>query len=87
MVYSRENDDSTIVQDVMLRHHIASLNRRVIQYQENDTENLHTDTVNETVNSQIMEFFNISESTAKQPEISRNPDTSKGKIQTRLDIG
>lgn len=66
MVYSRENDDSTIVQDVMLRHHIASLNRRVIQYQENDTENLHTDTVNETVNSQIMEFFNISESTAKQ---------------------
>lgn len=33
LVDSRENDDSTIAQDVMLRHHIANLNRRVIQYQ------------------------------------------------------
>ena len=33
LVESRENDDSTIVQDVMLRHHIANLNRRVLQYQ------------------------------------------------------
>lgn len=35
LVDSRENDDSTIAQDVMLRHHIANLNRRVSQYQEN----------------------------------------------------
>lgn len=33
LVDSRENDDSTIVQDVMLRHHIANLNHRVLQYQ------------------------------------------------------
>ena len=33
LVDGRENEDSTIVQDVMLRHHIANLNRRVIQYQ------------------------------------------------------
>lgn len=33
LVDSRENDDSTIAQDVMLRHHIANLNRRVSQYQ------------------------------------------------------
>lgn len=32
-VDSRENDDSTIAQDVMLRHHIANLNHRVSQYQ------------------------------------------------------
>ena len=33
LVDSRENDDSTIAQDMMLRHHIANLNRRVLQYQ------------------------------------------------------
>ena len=90
LVDSRENEDSTIAQDVMLRHHITNLNRRVLQYQENDTVNLYPDTVNsqnDTVNelkeglkriyiaiqndpgithSQIMEIFNISESTAKR---------------------
>ena len=94
LVDSRENDDSTIAQDVMLRHHIANLNRRTLQYQENDTVNLYSDTVNDTVNtqndtvnklkeglkriylaiqnnpeithSQLMELFNISESTAKR---------------------
>ena len=94
LVDSRENEDSTITQDVMLRHHIANLNRRTLQYQENDTVNLYSDTVNDTVNlksdtvnelreglkriyiaiqndpgithSQLMEIFNISESTAKR---------------------
>ena len=94
LVDSRENDDSTIAQDVMLRHHIANLNRRVIQYQGNDTVNPKPDTVSDTVNSQndtvnklkeglkriyiaiqnnpeithsqLMEIFNISESTAKR---------------------
>ena len=32
LVDSRENDDSTIAQDVMLRHHIANINHRVSQY-------------------------------------------------------
>ena len=94
LVDSRENDDSTIAQDVMLRHHITNLNRRTLQYQGNDTVNLQSDTVNDTVNSQngtktelkeglkriyiaiqknpeithsqLMEIFNISESTAKR---------------------
>ena len=93
LVESRENDDSTIVQDTMLHHHIANLNR-VSQYQENDTVNSKFDTVNETVNSrndtvkelkeglkriymairenpdithsELMNIFNISESTAKR---------------------
>ncbi|MBD5357687.1 MAG: Fic family protein [Bacteroides sp.] len=47
LVDSRENEDSTIAQDVMLRHHIANLNRRVVEYQNNDTVNSQTDTVNE----------------------------------------
>ena len=98
LVDSRENDDSTIAQEAMLRHHIANLNRRTLQYQENDTVNLQPGTVNDTVNdtvntqndtvnklkeglkriylaiqnnpeithSQLMELFNISESTAKR---------------------
>ena len=94
LVDSRENEDSTITQDAMLRHHIANLNRRTLQYQENDTVNLQPDTVNDTVNSQndtvnklkeglkriyiaiqknpeithsqLIEIFNISESTAKR---------------------
>ncbi len=34
LVDSRENEDSTIAQDTMLRHHIANLNRRVSEYKE-----------------------------------------------------
>lgn len=33
LVDSRENEDSTIVQDTMLRQHIANLNRRAAEYQ------------------------------------------------------
>ena len=90
LVDSRENTDSTIAQDMMLRHHIANLNRRTLQYQGNDTVNLQPVTVNsqnDTVNvlkeglkwiylaiqnnpeithSQLIEIFNISESTAKR---------------------
>ena len=35
----------------MLRHHIANLNRRVSQYQENNGVSSQFDTVNDTVNS------------------------------------
>ena len=52
LVDSRDNEDSTIAQDVMLRHHIANLNRLTLQYQENDTVNLQSDTISDTVNSQ-----------------------------------
>ncbi|MDE5997885.1 MAG: Fic family protein [Muribaculaceae bacterium] len=46
LVDSRENEDSTIAQDVMLRHHIANLNRRTLQYQGNDTVNENYDGIN-----------------------------------------
>ncbi len=36
---SRQNEDSTIAQDMMLRHHIANLNRRVLKYQESIMKN------------------------------------------------
>ena len=50
LVDSRENEDSTIVQDTMLRHHIANLNHRVLQYQENDGTNNGNDGVNDGLN-------------------------------------
>ena len=34
LVNSRENEDSTIAQDVMLRHQVANLKCRVVEYQE-----------------------------------------------------
>ena len=49
LVDSRENDDSTIAQDTMLRHHISNLNRRVSQYQENDGVNVPNDGLNDGV--------------------------------------
>ena len=39
LVDSREHDDSIIAQDVMLRHHIANLNRRVKEYRESLLKN------------------------------------------------
>lgn len=50
LVDSRENDDSTIAQDMMLRHHINNLKRRVLQYQENDGVDIKNDGVNVGVN-------------------------------------
>lgn len=34
LIDSRDHDDSTITQDVMLRHHIANLQKRVAEYQQ-----------------------------------------------------
>ncbi len=39
LVDSRENEDSTIIQDVMLRQHIANLNRRLSEYHQDIPEN------------------------------------------------
>lgn len=36
LVDSRESEDSTLAQDVMLRHHIANLNLRALQFQQQD---------------------------------------------------
>ena len=48
LVDSPENDDSTIAQDMMLSHHIANLNRRVLEYQENDGIKANNDGVKVT---------------------------------------
>lgn len=45
LIDSREDDDSSIAQDTMLRHHIANLNNRVLQYQNNDGVNTNNDGV------------------------------------------
>lgn len=50
MIDSREQEDSTIIQDVMLAQHIINLESRILQYQQsvNDTVNNKSDTVNDT---------------------------------------
>ena len=51
LIDSREQEDSTIIQDVMLAKHIANLENRILQYQQSidDTVKSESDTVNDTV--------------------------------------
>lgn len=87
LVDSRENKDSTIAQDVMLRHHIANLNRRVLQYQGNDTVNAHFDTVNDTQNSNIDTVPGLKKSLQKvYMAILNNPEITHSEIMETLHI-
>ena len=87
LVDSRENDDSTIAQDVMLRHHIANLNHRVSQYQENDTVNAQDDTVNDTVNTNNETVTGLKESLQKvYMAILNNPEITHSEIMETLNI-
>lgn len=87
LVDSRENDDSTITQDVMLRHHIDNLDRRVLQYQENDIVNPEFDTVNDTVNSQNDTVNNLKEGLKRiYIAIKNNPDITHSQLMKIFNI-
>lgn len=87
LVGSRENDDSTIAQDVMLRQHIANLNRRVLQYQENDTVNTQCDTVNDTANVNNDTVTGLKKSLQKvYLAIKSNPEITHSEIMETLHI-
>ena len=87
LVDSRENDDSIITQDVMLRHHIANLNRRVLQFQENDTVNTQSDTVNDTANANNDIVTGLKKSLQKvYTVILNNPEITHSEIMETLHI-
>ena len=87
LVDSRENDDSTIAQDVMLRHHIANINRRILQYQENDTVNAQSDTVNDTANANNDTVKGLKKSLQKvYTVILNNPEITHSEIMETLHI-
>lgn len=87
LVDSRENDDSTITQDVMLRHHIANLNCRVLQFQENDTVNTQSDTVNDTANANNDTVKGLKKSLQKvYTVILNNPEITHAEIVETLHI-
>lgn len=87
LVDSRENDDSTITQDVMLRHHIANINRRILQYQENDTVNAQSDTVNDTANANNDTVKGLKKSLQKvYTVILNNPEITHSEIMETLHI-
>ena len=87
LVDSRENDDSTIAQDVMLRHHIANINRRILQYQENDTVNAQSDTVNDTANENNDTVKGLKKSLQKvYTVILNNPEITHSEIMQTLHI-
>jgi len=90
LVDSRENEDSTIVQDVLLRHHIVNLNRRVLQYQANDTATAQNDTVNignDTVNTNTGTVSVLKKSLQKvYNTILSKPDITHAEIMEALHI-
>lgn len=87
LVDSRENDDSTITQDVMLRHHIANLNCRVLQFQENDTVNTQSDTVNVTANANNDTVTGLKKSLQKvYRAILNNPEITHSDIMETFHI-
>lgn len=87
LVDSRKNDDSTIVQDVMLRHHIANLNRRVLQYQEDDTVSTQSDTVNDAANVINDTVTGLKKSLQKvYTAILNNPEITHSEIMETLHI-
>lgn len=87
LVDSRENNDSTIAQDVMLRHHIANLSRRVLQYQGNDTVNTQSDTVNNTANANNDTVKGLKKSLQKvYTAILNNPEITHSEIMETLHI-
>lgn len=87
LVDSREIDDSSIVQDVMLRHHIANLNRRVSQYQESDTVNTQSDSINDAVNTNNDTVTGLKKSLQKvYMAILNNPEITHSEIMETLHI-
>lgn len=87
LVDSRENDDSTIAQDVMLRHHIDNLDRRVSQYQENDTVNPQIGIVNDTVNTNNDTVTGLKKSLQKvYKAILNNPEITHSEMMQTLHI-
>lgn len=87
LVDSRENGDSTIAQDVMLRHHIANINHRILQYQENDTVNAQSDTVNVTADSNNDTVKGLKKSLQKvYTVILNNPKITHSEIMQTLHI-
>ena len=80
LVESRENEDSSIAQDVMLRHHIANLDRRVLQYQGNDTVNT---TKGDTVKAMAL-TGNISR---VLDAIKAHPEYTYGEYASMLNLG
>lgn len=53
LIDSREQENCIIIQDVMMKQHIANLEKRILQYQQSlhDTANNKNDTVNNTIKS------------------------------------
>lgn len=87
LVDSRENDDSTIAQDVMLRQHIANINRRILKFQENDTVNTQSDTVNVTANANNDTVTSLKKSLQKvYRAILNNPEITHSEIMEILHI-
>ena len=87
LIDSRENEDSTIVQDIMLTQHIANLESRIIQYQKSldDTVN---DTASDTVNDTASDTVKANDTTSRLvAAIKEHPEYTYDEYAQILGIG
>lgn len=83
LVDSREYDDSTIAQDMMLKHHVENLRRRILQYQGCDTANDTNDKVSDTVNYRVL----VGNVKSVFDAIRTNPDYTYEQYARMLQLG
>lgn len=87
LVDSRENDDSSIAQDTMLRHHIANLNRRAAEYQENDGVNDGVNSENDGVNVENDGVKQLNKNLQRIYEVIANkPEIISSELMSLLNI-
>ncbi len=86
MIDSREYDDSTIAQHVMLRHHIANLKRSIFTYHRTDYPEEHTDLINQN-NVGVNVGVNLSDTQRKvYLLIKENPGITHSHIAATLSV-
>lgn len=72
LVDSRANENSLIAQDVMMCQHIANLNGRILEYQNNDTVNDTVNSKNDTVTGLKKSLQGIYAAIMNNPEITHS---------------
>lgn len=83
LVDSREQEDSTIIQDVMMAQHIANLGSRILQYQQTTS-----DTVNDTASDIVSDTVKPNDAASRLIAIiKKHPEYTYDEYAQALNIG
>ena len=83
LIDSREHEDCTLIQDVMMAQHIANLESRILQYQQTTS-----DTVNDTVSDTVSDTVKTNDTTSRiVAAIKEHPEYTYDEYAQVLGIG